>query len=157
MDTTTVNGHMAQDAHTRNWWKPFPSGSLSQIPWVFVVFPNSRSFPWLENWKLIFKVFPDFQSGWEPCNVGVYASVGYSEGHLYLQHRNLYTLYYHSPLKDFNSFRTTCMLKINITNKNWIIITKIYLPLNCISFNSIHGSEWPNMVDVPLFFFTYVL
>ena len=38
----------------------FPEFSL-------ILFPNSLSFPWLVNWKLIFKVFPDFQSGWEPC------------------------------------------------------------------------------------------
>ena len=36
-----------------------PSGSLS----------TSQKFPWLEKRKLIFKVFPDFQSGWEPCKM----------------------------------------------------------------------------------------
>ena len=40
----------------------FPEFSL-----IFCIFPNSLSFPWLENWKLIFKVLPDFRSGWEPC------------------------------------------------------------------------------------------
>ena len=53
--------------------KTFPfwvtvTNSLS-FPWFCVFFPpNSLSFPWLEYWKLIFKVSPDFQSGWEPCN-----------------------------------------------------------------------------------------
>ena len=39
----TQLGHMAQDPHTPNWRKPFPSGSLSQIPWVFPEFLNSFS------------------------------------------------------------------------------------------------------------------
>ena len=53
-------------AKTFLFWVTVPN-SLS-FPWFFVFFPNSLSFPWLENWKLIFKVFPDFQSGWEPCS-----------------------------------------------------------------------------------------
>ena len=55
----TQLGHMAQDTHTPNWRKPFP------FNWVISGF--SLSFPGLENWTLIFKVSPDFQSGWEPC------------------------------------------------------------------------------------------
>ena len=35
---------MAQDARTSNWRKPFPTGSLSQIPWVFPVFSLCFSF-----------------------------------------------------------------------------------------------------------------
>ena len=48
------NLHMAQDAHTPNWRKPFPSGSLSQIPWVFPDFWCFPQIPW---------VFPDWKIG----------------------------------------------------------------------------------------------
>ena len=55
MNTTWTHG--TRRIYPKLWRKPFPSGSVSQIfPWFSVFSPNSLSFPWLENWRLIFKV-----------------------------------------------------------------------------------------------------
>ena len=56
-------GHMAQDAHTPNWRKPFPSGSLSQIPWVVPDLWCFSQIPWVfPDWKIgnSFSRFPWF-------------------------------------------------------------------------------------------------
>ena len=60
MNTTWTHGTRrtyTKLAKTFPWWVP--------DFWCPPPPPNSRTFPWLENWKLIFKVFPDFQ--WNPA------------------------------------------------------------------------------------------
>ena len=61
MNTTR---HMAHDAHTPNWRKPFPPGSLSQIPWVFpdffCVFTKFPEFTLTGKLETYFQGFPRF-------------------------------------------------------------------------------------------------
>ena len=56
--------HMAQDAHTPNWRKPFPSWSLSQIPGDFPDF--FFKIPW---------VFPDWKIGISSSGVSLISRV----------------------------------------------------------------------------------
>ena len=54
MNTIWTHGTRHTYQGTPNWRKPFPSGSLSQIPWVFPDFLCFSQIPW---------VFPDWKIG----------------------------------------------------------------------------------------------